>query len=65
MKAEDLRTVQAEMARFQLRLRAVLAKYKAEGERIFSGCAETAALRRASLDLSKTLAQLRRGDLHE
>ena len=62
MRAKDLNEVYAELLRCQTRLQAVMLKHTREGDRIFNGCAETAALRRASLDLSKALARMRQRD---
>lgn len=60
MTFDRIEVVEEELERCGARLRAVRARHTVEGDRIFQGCPETAALRRASLDLSKALATLRK-----
>ena len=65
MRANDLREVYAELIRCKARLQAMLLKHTREGGRVLDGCVETAALRRASLDLTRALARMRKGDGRE
>ena len=61
MTLDTLDAVEAELERCGARLRAVRARHTVEGDRIFYGSAETATLRRASMEFTKALARLRRG----
>jgi hypothetical protein len=59
MNAEKVKQAQAEAKRFLGMCEAVLQRAKTD-EMAFFGCAETGALRRASLDLTRSLARLRK-----
>ena len=58
MKLENINQAMEEASRFILKAKAVKVK-ELEDKLCFYGCKETAALRRASMDLTRALSKLR------
>jgi len=58
MNLEIIKEVESELERFQKRLKALKHRTKKEGDYLFRGCKETAALKRAALDLKNELTKL-------
>lgn len=59
MNIEKIDEAEAEAKRFLKKIRALKIRAKTDS-RVFFGCAETAAVRRSSMDLSRSLSKLRK-----
>ncbi len=60
MIRETMLEAEREARRFLKAVGELKAREKVDGRFVFYGCAETGALRRASMDLTRVLAKLRR-----
>ena len=61
MNIQNIREAKEEAQRFLKKVEDVEARYAKESKSMFlCGCSETGAVRRASLDLSKALSEMRR-----
>ena len=60
MNTEKILDVEIEMERVSKKIKDVKIRFASQGNSTFYGCAETAALKRASMDLSRALTKLRK-----
>lgn len=60
MNYNKILDVEIEMERVLKKIKEVKIRFASQGGSIFYGCAETAALKRASMDLSRALTKLRK-----
>lgn len=60
MTLESLNEVKTELARFQKKLAAAIARMKSDDMVRYTGCKETGAVKRAALDLKGELTKITR-----